>query len=131
MPHIGAAVKFTAEALQHQHVAVTALAAGLVCAGVQLLQPRLRHVQAAAARQLDRRVFDQLQIEAVLTRGKLAEPQQTCIFNRGLGPRSAHAGAGVKLFEHLRGQRTALVNRLCCGDQRGQLMGAVVASLGR
>ena len=91
------------EALQHQHVTFIA----------NFLQPRLGDVEATAARKLKRGKFDALHVEAVTAGRKLAEPQGLRILYRRFWPSAAHAGAGVELFQHLRGDRSAFLNCLC------------------
>lgn len=108
------------KALQHQHIT-----------GADRLEPRLRNVQAAATRKVERREFDTLQIEAIVLDGELAEPKELFVLDRGLRTGAAHAGAGIELFEQMRGHRPPLIDRLGCCDQFGQLVCAVVLPLGR
>ena len=105
--------------LQHQHVAVA-----------DRLQPRLGDVQTAPPGQIQRRKLDPLEIETVILGGELAEPQALPVFDRGLRPRAAHAGAGIELFEQIRGDVLAFLDGLRRGNQLIELMRSVVVTLG-
>src|SRR5476649_2724834 len=108
------------EALQHEHSAVA-----------DRLQPRLGDVQAATPCEIERREFDLLQVEAIIPGGELGEPKGLRILDRGLRPGTAHAGAGIELFEQMRGHLPPLLNRLRGRDQFSQLMRPVVMALRR
>ena len=107
------------EAPQQQHVE---LAHGL--------QARLGDIQPAAPGEFEGRELDTLQTEPVVGGGEFAEPEAVFVLDRRLGPRTAHAGAGLELLEEMRRNRAAVVDLLRSRDQVGQLVGPVVPATG-
>src|SRR5881296_2509970 len=80
-------------------------------------------------RQLKCRVLDSLKLASIAFFRKFAEPQAIAVFDGGLGPRAAHGGAGLELFEDVFRHPLSLFDRLRGSDQFCQLMRTVVSAL--
>jgi hypothetical protein len=95
------------------------------------LQLRLRNVQSATSRELECGEFDPLQIAAIVSGWKLAQPKIALVFDGSFRSSPTHARAGIELCEQVHGHGLPGFNGLGGLDQLRQLMRAIVLPRGR